>query len=69
MLWCAYHTNDSIEWSSQIHHYVNVNLEGFELANELIKVARHHGILESYKYFLHENNLKDFIPTDLESVD
>ena len=44
-------------------------MQNFELANELIKAARHHAILESYKQFLHENNLTDFIPTDLESVD
>ena len=35
----------------------------------LIKLAIHHGILDSYKQFLHAHNLQGFIPTDLEAVD
>ena len=64
----GYHTNDSKEWSFQIHS-MSFTVKGFELQNNLIKVATHHGILDSYKEFLHANNLHDFIPTDLESVD
>ena len=44
-------------------------VKDFELQYNLIKVAMHHGILDTYKQFLHANNLQDFIPTDLESVD
>ena len=43
--------------------------KGFELQYNLIKLAIHHGILDSYKQFLHANNLQGFIPTDLEAVD
>ena len=43
--------------------------KGFELQYNLIKLAIHHGILDSYKQFLHANNLQGFIPTHLEAVD
>ena len=43
--------------------------KGFELQNNLFKLAIHHGILDSYKQFLHTNKLQDFIRTDLEAVD
>ena len=43
--------------------------KGFELQYNLFKLAIHHGILDSYKQFLHANNLQGFIPTDLEAVD
>ena len=43
--------------------------KGFELQNNLFKLAIHHGILNKYKQFLHANNLQGFIPTNLEAVD
>ena len=64
----AYHTYDSKEWSFQIHS-MSYTKKDFELPYNLIKVAIHHGILDSYKQFLHANNLQGFIPTDLETVD
>ena len=64
----GYHINDSKEWSFQIHAMLFTG-QDFELQYNLIKVAMHHGILDTYKQFLHANNLQDFIPTDLESVD
>ena len=64
----GYHTNDSKEWSFQIHS-MSFTGKGFELQYNLIKLAIHHGILDSYKQFLHANNLQGFIPTDLEAVD
>ena len=64
----GYHTNDSKEWSFQIHS-MSFTGKGFELQNNLFKLAIHHGVLDSYKQFLHTNKLHEFIPTNLEAVD
>ena len=63
-----YYTNNTKGWTYHMH-VLSLSFEKDEILGEFFRAAIYYNILDSYKHFLHTNNLTHFLPVDLESVD